>query len=69
MWQLRKLQISFLYSGARAGFGRASYLNGRCIINRYVDIAVAAEGVGFTGETSMLDGDTLLASGIQLAGQ
>lgn len=30
---------------------------------------MAAQGVSFTGETIMLDGDTMLESGIQFAGQ
>lgn len=30
---------------------------------------MAAEGIGFAGETAVMEGDTLLTAGIQLAGQ
>ncbi len=30
---------------------------------------MAAEGIGFAGETAVMDGDTLLTAGIQLTGQ
>lgn len=34
-----------------------------------IEIPMAAQGVSFTGETIMLDGDTMLESGIQFADQ
>ena len=34
------------------------------MVNRQVDIAMAAEGIGLAGETAVLDGDALLAAGI-----
>lgn len=34
-------------------------------VNRHVEIAMAAEGIGFAGETSVMDSDPLLTSGIQ----
>ncbi|GJC06158.1 hypothetical protein KAM385_31870 [Aeromonas hydrophila] len=39
------------------------------MVNRQVDITMASQGVSFTGETVVLNSDTLLASGIQLTGQ
>lgn len=41
----------------------------RCRVNSKVNMAIAAQGISFTGETSMLNSDTLVALGIQLAGQ
>lgn len=41
-------------------------VHARCRVNRHVDIAVAAERVGFTGEPAALQGNELLTTGIQL---
>ena len=38
-------------------------------VKRHIDIAVATQGIGFAGETAVLDSDTVLMLGIQLTGQ
>lgn len=40
-----------------------------CGVNRDIDIAVAAKGIGFADKAAVLDSDAVLTLGIQFAGQ
>lgn len=41
----------------------------RCQVNRDIEITMTAKGVGLTGESVLLQGNALLAAGIQLSYQ
>lgn len=41
----------------------------RSLINRNVDVSVAAQAIGFAGKSCVLDGNALLALGIEFTRQ
>ena len=55
--------------GMRSRLGAVRDVRTYCVINRDVDIAVTAKGIGFAGKAAVLDSDAVLTLGIQFAGQ
>lgn len=53
----------------RSRLGVVRDVRAYCRVNRDIDIAVAAKGIGFAGKAAVLDSDAVLMLGIQLAGQ